>query len=57
MDHDDPPALALLWLFHQPAQVVQVTGQQHDWSLQFERCSSHYGIDGATMTGPAGCPE
>lgn len=36
-DVDDCDALRLRapWFFNQPAQIVRVTGQQHDWAFQF----------------------
>jgi hypothetical protein len=36
-DMDDCHALRLrvLWFFNQPAQIVRVAGQQHDWAFQF----------------------
>ena len=49
---DDGNALRLrpLWFFHQPAQVVGITGQQYDRALPLKRRGRHHGVDGAALT-------
>jgi hypothetical protein len=48
---DDGNALRLRppWFFNQPAQIIQVTGQQHDRALSFESGGGYNGIDSATV--------
>jgi hypothetical protein len=47
---DDGNALCIRppWFFNQPAQIIRITGQQHDRALPFESGGGYNGVDGAS---------